>query len=30
VECKEKRKGYFKFENMWLKSDGFVELVQRW
>jgi hypothetical protein len=21
---------YFKFENMWLKSDGFVEQVQRW
>jgi hypothetical protein len=21
---------YFKFENMWLKSVGFVEQVQRW
>jgi hypothetical protein len=24
------RKKYFKFENMWLKSVGFVEQVQRW
>jgi hypothetical protein len=23
-------KRYFKFENMWLKSEGFVEQVQRW
>jgi predicted ATPase len=26
----EKEKRHFKFENMWLKSDGFVEQVQRW
>jgi hypothetical protein len=30
--CGMQREGkrYFKFENMWLKSDGFVEQVQRW
>jgi hypothetical protein len=29
LDCgvQRERKGYFKFENMWLKSDGFVELV---
>jgi hypothetical protein len=32
LDCgvQRERKGYFKFENMWLKSDGFVELVQCW
>jgi exonuclease III len=25
-----RRGGYFKFENMWLKFEGFVELVERW
>jgi hypothetical protein len=24
------RSGYFKFENMWLKSDGFVNQVKTW
>jgi hypothetical protein len=32
LECGTRReeKRHFKFENMWLKSDGFVEQVQRW
>jgi hypothetical protein len=32
LDCGSQREGkrYFKFENMWLKSDGFVEQVQRW
>jgi len=29
VEHREGKR-HFKFENMWLKSDGFVEKVQRW
>jgi hypothetical protein len=32
LDCGMHREGkrYFKFENMWLNSDGFVEQVQRW
>jgi hypothetical protein len=32
LDCGSHREGekYFKFENMWLKSVGFVEQVQRW
>jgi hypothetical protein len=32
LDCGSQREGkrYFKFENMWLKSDGFVGQVQRW
>lgn len=24
------KRSYFKFENMWLKEDGFVVMVQQW
>jgi len=32
LDCGTQREGkrHFKFENMWLKSDGFVEQVQHW
>jgi hypothetical protein len=32
LDCGSQRDGkkYFKFENMWLKSDGFIDQVQRW
>jgi hypothetical protein len=30
VGCKEKGSKYFKFENLWLKSEGFVEQVNLW
>jgi hypothetical protein len=32
LDCGSQREGkrYFKFENIWLKSDGFVDQVQRW
>jgi hypothetical protein len=32
LDCGTQREGsrYFKFENMWLKSEGFVEQVNRW
>jgi hypothetical protein len=30
--CGERRRGggYFKFENMWLKSEGFMDQVKNW
>jgi hypothetical protein len=32
LDCGAPRRGsmYFKFENMWLKSDGFVDQVKTW